>query len=50
MIKVRKNAKIKTWNVYAYNGEHLGAYSFCLAEVKAYFAGAVIEGGNVYLV
>ena len=49
MIKVRKNAKVKVWNVYAYNGENLGSYSFCLQEVKAYFPGAAIKGNNVYL-
>lgn len=49
MIKVRKNAKMKVWTVYASNGEILGEYSFRLQEVKAYFAGAEIKGNNVFL-
>jgi len=49
MIKVRKNAKVKIWNVYASNGESLGQYSFYVAEVKAYFPGCTIQKQNVYL-
>ena len=49
MIKVRKNSKIKVWNIYAFDGENLGAYSFHTQEVKAYFPGCTIKGNNVYL-
>jgi hypothetical protein len=49
MIKVRKNAKVKIWNVYASNGESLGQYSFYVSEVKAYFPGCTIQKQNVYL-
>jgi len=49
MIKVRKNSKIKVWNIYAFDGASLGAYSFHTQEVKAYFPGCTIKGNNVYL-
>jgi hypothetical protein len=49
MIKVRKNSKVKTWNVFAANGESLGAYSFHTAEVKAYFPGCTIKKQDVFL-
>jgi hypothetical protein len=49
MIKVRKNSKIKVWNIYAFDGENLGTYSFHTQEVKAYFPGCTIKGNNVYL-
>ena len=49
MIKIRKNSKVKDWNVYRANGESLGTYSFHLSEVKAYFPGCRIVKSFVYL-
>ena len=49
MVKIRKNSKVKIWNVYAANGESLGQYSFHVTEVKAYFPGCTIQKQDVYL-
>jgi hypothetical protein len=49
MIKLRKNARFKLWNVFASNGEFLGEFSFCKEEVKAYFPGCTIEKQTVHL-
>jgi hypothetical protein len=49
MIKIRKNSKAKIWNIYAFNGDNLGTYSYHLQEVKAYFPGATIKGQDVFL-
>ncbi len=49
MIKIRKNSKVKIWNVYSFNGESLGQYSFHVSEVKAYFPGCTIKKQDVFL-
>lgn len=49
MTKIRKNSKVKIWNVYASNGESLGTYSFHIQEVKAYFPNCTIQKQDVFL-
>jgi len=49
MVKIRKNSKLKVWNVYAANGESLGQFSFYTQEVKTYFPNCRIKKQDVFL-
>ena len=51
MMKIRKNSKVQTWEIYGSGGanEYLGSFTFYREEVKAFFPGCRIVKRCVFL-